>query len=301
TYSESVYTVTEYRNTSTTQIYRFDLTGGGLELAAAGEVPGYIDSQFSADERDGNLRIVTTRNDSGYKIYQDESYGFQNYKWEEDKSSSGLYVLDPELKVLGSVTGLAEEEYVYSVRFDGDIAYFCTFRSVDPLFTVDLSDPAAPKVLNALKISGFSEYLHRWDEGLLLGFGREADEDTGRAQCLKLVMFDTSDKTDVRPAHTLTLPDVDYSEVLYNHKAFFIVPEQNIIGFLGEDEYYIYSYDPDAGFRQLCRFDFEDSEWRVRGLYIGDWAYIVGSDSLKTVNMHTWSAPAALDISAEED
>ena len=301
TYSESVYTVTSYSNSSATQIFRFDLSGGGLELAAAGEVPGYIDSQFSADEKDGRLRIVTTRSDSSYKIYVDDTYNFHNYKWDEDVTSSGLYVLDAELNLVGSVTGLAEDEYVYSVRFDGDIAYFCTFRSVDPLFTVDLSDPTAPKVLNALKISGFSEYLHRWDDGLLLGFGREADEDSGRTKGLKLVMFDTSDKTDVKAVHTLNLPDVDYSEVLYNHKAFFIVPEKNIIGFLAEGVYYIYAYDAGSGFQQLCTFDFDDDySWRARGLYIGDWAYIVGTNSLKTVSMTTWSSPATLDISAED-
>ena len=187
------------------------------------------------------------------------------------------------------------------MRFDGDIAYFCTFRSVDPLFTVDLSNPAKPVVLNALKISGFSQYLHRWSDTLLLGFGQEADEETGRTKGLKLVMFDTSDKTDVKPAHTLNLSDVDYSEVLYNHKAFFIVPEKNIIGFLADGEYFIFSYDADTGFRQLCRFDFDDDyEWRARGLYIGDWAYIVGSEKLMTVDINTWAKPSALDISADE-
>ena len=298
--AESVYTVTEHLNYSTTEIYRFDLGGGGLILAASGSVPGYIESQFSADERDGYLRIVTTYDASSYTIYEDAVMGFVNYRWpdEQTPSSNGLYVLDGSLNVAGSLTGLAEREYVYSVRFDGDVAYFCTFRNVDPLFTVDLSDPENPTVLSALKISGFSEYLHGWTENRLFGFGYEADEDTGRTEGLKLVMFDTTDKTNVTAAHTYALRDVYYSEALYNHKAFFIDPAKNIIGFIGNDsEYFIFSYDGDAGFTELCRFSFDSYEYNVRGLWIGGTAYIVGQEEMMTVGMDTWRDPAGIRIS----
>ena len=295
-FTESVYKVTEYLNTASTEIFRFDLAGGGLTLAAGGKISGYIDSQFSADEKDGYLRIVTTRDESTYKIYEDETYGFKNYQWGGDSSSSGLYILDAGLNVVGKVENLAGDEYVYSVRFDGDIAYFCTYRTVDPLFAVDVSDPANPKVLSALKISGFSEYLHAWTDGKLFGFGYEADEETGRTDGLKLVMFDTTDKTDVKVENTYHL-DADYSEALYNHKAFFIDSAKNIIGFLGEDDYYIFSYDAAAGFKQLCHFTFDTWEYNVRGLRIGDWAYIVGSEELMVVDMNTWAAPTPVKIS----
>lgn len=296
---ESVYTVTDYKNTSSTSIVRFDLTGGGLALAATGTVPGYIDSQFSADEYGGYLRIVTTTNEYGYTIYEDETYGFRNYKSGESASSSGLYILDRDLNVTGSVTGLAKDEYVYSVRFDGTIAYFCTYRQVDPLFAVDVSDPANPKVLSALKISGFSEYLHAWTENKLFGFGYEADEETGRTEGLKLVMFDTTDKADVKVENTYHL-DADYSEALYNHKAFFIVPEKNLIGFLGEGDYYVFSYDEDGGFRELAHFSFDTWEWNVRGLYIGGWAYVVGNEQLMILDRNTWAAPTCVKIAVPE-
>lgn len=297
--AESVYTVTEHLNYSTTEIYRFDLSGG-LTLAANGSVPGYIESQFSADERDGYLRIVTTYDASAYTIYEDETMGFVNYRWPDEQamSSNGLYVLDGSLNVAGSLTGLAESEYVYSVRFDGDAAYFCTYRQVDPLFTVDLSDPANPTVLSALKITGFSEYLHGWTENRLFGFGYEADEETGRTDGLKLVMFDTSDKTGVTAAHTYALRDVYYSEALYNHKAFFIDPAKNIIGFIGNDsEYFVFSYDENAGFHELCRFSFDAYEYNVRGLWIGDTAYIVGQEEMMTVGMDTWTDITGIRIS----
>ena len=295
-YRESVYTVTEYAETSSTQLLRFDLSDGGLRLAAGGRVPGYIDNQFSADEYNGYFRIVTTRNDSRYKEYEDENYNFSNYQWEESPTTSGLYILDMNLKHVGHVDGLAENEFVYSVRFDGEIAYFCTFRSIDPLFAVDLSAPKAPKVLSALKISGFSEYLHRWDDGLLFGLGREADEKTGRAGGVKLVMFDTSDKTDVKAAHTLELPDVSASAALYDHRAIFIVPEQNYIGFMGEDTYYIYSYDAGEGFKLLWKHDFANWDWNVRGMYIGDYIYLVGQKELAGVRRSDWSGDFTLEL-----
>ena len=293
-YQESVYEVTEYRNGSNTEIFRFDLTDG-LVFAAAGKLPGYLDDQFSADEYDGRLRVVTTRSESVYRLYYDPSYDFYNYQWEDSEQSSGLYVLDLELNVVGSVTDLAPGERIYSARFDGEIAYFTTFRNVDPLFTVDLSDPTHPEVLSALKISGFSEYLHNWGAGRLFGFGREADEETGWAQELKLVMFDTEDKTDVGVAHTLAL-DLSYSEALYNHKAFLIDVSKNLIGFFAGCEYFIFSYDEQTGFTELCRVEMED-EWEVRGFYIGHWLYVVGSESIAVVDMENWEVAGYVEIS----
>ena len=295
-YTESVYSVKEYRSGGMTDIYRFDLSDG-LTLAASGSVPGYMDSQFSADEYQGHLRIVATRDESVYRVFTDETYGFSNYQWDESSSSTGLFILDENLDLTGSVTDLAEGERVYSARFDGPIAYFSTFRTVDPLFAADCSDPTGPVVLSALKISGFSEYLHPWADSRLFGFGREADEESGRADGLKLVMFDTSDKTDVTVKHTLNL-DATYSEALYDHKAFFISPEKNIIGFLGDDDYYIFSYDDEAGFTELSHFWFDVGAYRVRGLYIGSDAYIVSSDEMMVLDMNTWGAPEGINISA---
>ena len=297
-YTESVYTVTEYESGSVTEIYRFDLAEG-LSFAASGSIPGALDSQFSADVYEGNLRLVATRDSSFYRVFVDEAYDFRNYQWDENTSATGLYILDASLDVIGSVTDLAQGERVYSARFDGPIAYFTTFRTVDPLFAVDCSDPAAPQVLSALKISGFSEYLHPWTEGRLFGFGYEADEESGRTDGLKMVMFDTSDRTDVRALHTLRL-DENYSEALYNHRAFFISPEKNLIGFLAEQQYSVYAYDGDSGFRLLARFDMED-EYNVRGLYIGSDAYIVGMEQMAVLDMEAWGEPLRFPIAPPED
>lgn len=295
TRKESVYTVEEHTNGSETDIWRFSLTDG-LKLSASGTVPGYLESQFSADEYNGFLRLVTTRDDSVYTIYEDETYDFVNYKYADRVRTTGLYVLGSDLKVVGKVDDLAPDERVYSARFDGDIAYFCTFRNVDPLFAVDVSDPTAPKVLSALKISGFSEYLHPWSDGRLFGFGREADEETGWSEQLKLVMFDTTDKKNVTVKNTLLLEDCWYSEALYDHKAFFIDGAKNIIGFIGDQDYYIYSYDDAGGFRLMCTFAYDTWPGSVRGFWIGENAYIVGENVVQVLSLDGWNRLLTLEL-----
>lgn len=295
TYTESVYTVEEHRNASETEIIRFDIDD--LHIAATGKVPGYLDSQFSADEYQGYLRLVTTRNDRNYKIYRDETYDFWNYRWDDQKTTNGLYILDGSLQTVGKIEDLAPGERVYSARFDGPIAYFTTFRNVDPLFAADVSDPTAPKILSALKISGFSEYLHSWGENRLFGLGREADETDGWSEGLKLVMFDTTDKTNVTAKHTLVLDDFSYSEALYDHKAVFIDPARGYIGFPAEDEYLIYSYDDENGFRLMYEFG-SDYYWlgSARGFRIGEDAYIVGYNELIVISMTDWTWTMTLPL-----
>ena len=299
TYKESVYTVAQHVNASETEIWRFDCANG-LKLGASGKVPGYLESQFSADAYNGYLRLVTTRSDSAYRIYTDEAYEFTNYQWEERQQTTGLYILDGALSLVGKVDDLAPGERVYSARFDGDTAYFCTFRNVDPLFAVDCSDPTAPRVLSALKISGFSEYLHPWSAGRLFGFGREADEETGWSEQLKLVMFNTDDKTDVTAKHTLLVDDCWYSEALYDHKAFFIDGAKNIIGFVGDGDYYIYSYDDAEGFRLQCKFNFAIWPGSVRGFWIGENAYIVGEHVLHVLTLDGWEPLLTLRLDVGE-
>ena len=295
TYTESVYTVEEHVNASETEIIRFSIDD--LSVTATGKVPGYLDSQFSADEYQGNLRLVTTRNDSSYKIYRDETYDFWNYRWDERKTTNGLYILDADLQTVGKIEDLAPGERVYSARFDGPIAYFTTFRNVDPLFAADVSDPTAPKILSALKISGFSEYLHSWGENRLFGLGREADEEDGWSEGLKLVMFDTTNKTNVTAKHTLVLDDFSYSEALYDHKAVFIDPVRGYIGFPAEDEYLIYSYDDENGFRLMYEFG-SDYYWlgSARGFRIGEDAYIVGYNELIVISMTDWTWTMTLPL-----
>lgn len=69
--------------------------------------------------------------------------------------TNSLYVLNDKLEIIGSIHNLAKDETIYSARFMGDTGYFVTYRQVDPLFSVDLSDPKNPKILGELKIMDF--------------------------------------------------------------------------------------------------------------------------------------------------
>ena len=293
--TESVYTVTDYRSEMVTDIIRFSI-GGGLEVAANGTVPGGLDDQFSMDEYNGYLRLVTTASGYAYTVYRDEKMDFTNYKWQEEREqTNGLYILDSSLAVAGKVEDLAPGERIYAARFDGDTAYFCTFRQVDPLFAVDVSVPAAPVVLSALKISGFSDYLHPWDEGLLFGAGYEADEKTGRTDTLKLVMFDTSDKTDVT-AKSAKVTDLDWSAALGNHHAFLISRERNLIAFPADEQYVIFGYDPARGFYEQAAVDLDGWSWESRGLYIGDMLYVAGSDAIYVISLDGFDLLKTVDL-----
>jgi uncharacterized secreted protein with C-terminal beta-propeller domain len=285
-YADSVYTVVDYTSTNVTDITRFDLTGGGLKLAASGTVPGSLYGQFALDEFSGSLRVVTTTYSQSWSEYTDKAKGFVNYVWKDPVSANALYVLNGELRTIGSIENLAPGEQVQSVRFDGAIGYVVTFRQVDPLFTVDLTDPTKPAVLSALKIPGFSQYLHVWSDGRLFGLGMDADAETGRTDGMKLTMFDTSNPLDVTVKNSLKL-NTGWSNALYNHKAILISADKNIIAFPADSGYDIYGYTDEHGFRKLASISSLNWSGDSRGLYIGDFAYIVDASVISVLDMNT--------------
>lgn len=283
-YTESVYDVERYVSGYRTEILKLDLTDS-MTVVALGTVNGQPINRFALDEHADTLRIVTTYRQSERTVYTDEAMGFSNTRYESIPKTSGLYVFDSDLELLGELSGLAEDERVYSVRFSGDVGYFVTFRQVDPLFAVDLSDPGAPKLMSSLKIPGFSEYLHPYSDGLLFGLGMDANEDTGRTFGMKLSMFDVSDPYDVAEKDKLSL-DFSYSEALGDPRAILISAEHELIGFPIDGGYVIYGYG-DGGFFERSRVESDDMKWSgdSRGLYVGEYIYIVTSDCLLVMNM----------------
>ena len=171
--------------TITTEIERFAIAEDGtVDLSATGGVPGVLNNSFSLDEHQGLLRIAT-----------------ENSWWSLSPEDDGtnIYVLqqaDAELETIGGVTGLAPGEQIYAVRFAGDRGYVVTFRRVDPLFVVDLSEPTAPEVMGQLKVPGYSQYLHIIDDNHIIGVGRDAEEETGLYQGLIVSLFNVSDPAD---------------------------------------------------------------------------------------------------------
>ncbi|MDR0347669.1 MAG: beta-propeller domain-containing protein, partial [Coriobacteriales bacterium] len=246
-FTESVYTIVEYTNKYVTQIVRIGIGDGRLDVGAQCVIDGTLLNQFSLDEYEGNLRLALTVEDHSYRVLRDPSQGVEVYQPSgENISTNAIYVLDSSLAPLGSITGLAATERIYSVRFAGPVGYMVTFRQTDPLFALDLSNPKAPKVTSELKIPGFSTYLHPFASGRLLGLGYDAED--GRSTWMKLSMFDISNPFDVSELST----EIVYthgSEALYNHRAVLIDAERNIIGFPGRERtnnnlcYFVYGYD----------------------------------------------------------
>lgn len=294
-YADGVYTVTEYTSGEVTELVRLDITSGVPVIAATATVEGYLNNQFSMDEYSGHLRMVVTVNMNRWKLYYDPQHDFTNYEWEDEGmvASNSLFVLDGGLNIVGKIEELAENETIQSARFQGEIGYFVTFRRTDPLFAVDLSDPANPTILSALKIPGFSEYLHIFGEGRLLGIGMSADEDTGMTSGMKLSMFNTENPKDVTEKHVLPL-DVGYSTALDNHKAILISAEKDVIAFPTGMGYQVYGYSDESGFYLRAEIGTGDMGYDARGLYIGDTAYIVGSSAIYVLDLAGFSLAATV-------
>ncbi|MDI6721862.1 MAG: beta-propeller domain-containing protein, partial [Candidatus Aenigmarchaeota archaeon] len=193
-----------------TVIHKISVSGNRIEYKATGAVPGRVLNQFSMDEHEGNFRIATTTS-SG-------------------QSLNHVYVMDQDLKVVGKIEDLAMTERIYSARFMGDKAYLVTFHRTDPLFVIDLSDSAKPRVAGELKIPGFSEYLHPFDETHLIGLGREADENGRQTGQIKLSIFDVTDISNPKEMHKYLIGDnYAYSEALNDHKAFLFSKGKNLL------------------------------------------------------------------------
>ena len=128
--------------------------------------------------------------------------------------------------MIGSVGGLGKTEQIRAVRFLGDTGYVVTFRQTDPLYVIDLTDPANPVLDGELKIPGYSAYLHPVGDGLLLGVGQDAT-DSGQTLGTQLSLFDVSDPTNPQQIDTLAIGGS--SEVEWDHKAFLYWPEDGTI------------------------------------------------------------------------
>jgi hypothetical protein len=192
----------------TTQIHAFDIGDpSATRYLASGEVPGVLLDQWAMSEHDGVLRVASTVGDR---------------RWSGGEDSSSLVTtLDRDgdrLVEIGQVADLGPTERIFAVRFIGEVGYVVTFRQIDPLYVLDLRDPAAPVVTGELKIPGYSAYLHPVGEGLLVGVGQDADEDTGRPLGTQVSLFDVIDPEDPRRIDTLLVED-SHSDVEHDHRA----------------------------------------------------------------------------------
>lgn len=212
-------------STVSTRVYRFSLKDKQINYSGSGTVPGRVLNQFSMDEYDNYFRIATTS------------------EWYDRKSGTGssnnMYVLDNDLKIKGKIENIAPGEQIYSARFMGKRAYMVTFRTVDPLFVIDLSNPAQPTILGKLKIPGYSNYLHPYDENHIIGIGKDTVEMKGYGDQpqayylgIKVALFDVTDYNNPVEMDKVIIGDRGTeSEVLQNHRALLFSREKNLLAF----------------------------------------------------------------------
>jgi len=267
-----------------TIVHRVEIGGGNIEYKSQGTVPGTVLNQFSMDEFNDNFRIATT---SG--------------QWRSIQSNN-LYVLDMDMNTVGKLEDMAKGERIYSVRFLGEKAYMVTFRQIDPLFVIDLSNPASPAVLGFLKIPGVSDYLHPYDETHVIGVGRDATEE-GRITGMKLSLFDVSDvENPTEVSKYIIGKRGTSSEALYDHKAFLFSREKNLL-VIPVSEYgsnwsdyrqgaYVFSLDLTNGFvlkgtithsETSNEYDYQSTI--RRSLYMDDVLYTISQRMLKANNL----------------
>jgi inhibitor of cysteine peptidase len=205
-----------------TAIHRISIDKNSITFEATGQVPGSVLNQFSMDEHNSYFRIATTSRNN-----------FRTFK-EEPATKNNVYVLDMNLTVVGELEDLAPGESMYSVRFIGNRGYVVTFRKVDPLFVIDLTEPSAPKVLGQLKVTGYSDYLHPYDENHLIGIGKETeaseDGDFAWYQGVKISLFDVSNVSNPVEVAKYEIGDRGTdSPVLYDHKALLFDKKRNLL------------------------------------------------------------------------
>lgn len=286
----------EDSDVSRTLIRKISYTDGKLVGVAQTKIKGMLNDSFSIDEYEGNLRLVTTideiySNDDIMPLNETadktEKAVAENVK-DAVPGTNSLYVLNDKLEIIGSIHNLAKDETIYSARFMGDTGYFVTYRQVDPLFSVDLSDPENPKILGELKIPGFSEYLHPYGDGKLLGIGMDVSKDGFTTEGVKLSMFNVTDPSNVTEENKYTIEESYGTDVGYNYKGVFVDVQKNLFGFVTYHDgvtYQLYTYDEAEGFKEVMSRQLSGYEGS-RGLYIGDVFYLVSGNMIESYSMN---------------
>lgn len=211
------------RDHENTVIHRIAFYDGAILPVVSGSIPGRVLNQFSMDEYNEHFRIATTTSYLARSI-------------SEATSSNHIYVLDMALNVTGRLEDIAPGERIYSARFMGDRCYLVTFRKIDPLFVVDLKNPENPRILGRLKIPGYSDYLHPYDDTHIIGIGKEtvpADEgDFSWYQGIKIALFDVSDPENPKDISKIVIGDRGSdSPILRDHHALLFSKERSLLAF----------------------------------------------------------------------
>jgi len=249
------------------------IAAADLKITANGEVPGRLLNQFSLDEYENHLRAAVT-------IGENSWWGFGGAR----QTANDIYVLDDQLKTVGSIKDLGKEERIYSARFLGDRGYLVTFKQVDPFFVLDLSDPKNPQMKGELKIPGYSSYLHPIAKNRILGVG----QDNGK---VKLSLFDIADPAAPKEIAKYAL-DEYWTEAATNHHAFTQDEKFQAFFLPGGQGGYVFSYKDDK--LELVKAVAEASA--KRALYINDNLYVLTDNKIIVLNEASWEKEAEVAL-----
>ena len=281
-----------------TVIHKIAIDEEKIKYVAKGSVPGTLLNQFSMDENDDRLRVATTTE--------------THIQHKGTVRSNAVYVLDENLDIVGGLDQIAPDESIFSARFIDDRLYMVTFQQIDPFFVIDLSTDT-PEILGELKIPGFSNYLHPYDEQHIIGVGRDTEVVGGNAVRqlgVKIALFNVADVSNPVVADDVIIGDRStHSEALHNHKAFFFDKARGVLSIpiTGDADnldgassprtiatehgrwggFYVFDLDGKSGFDLKGTVTHSDGNSRhykmdsARTFYIGDVLYTVSERYLK--------------------
>lgn len=313
TSADNIYTTVGWEDTDITRI---SVSGGNIEPCASATVEGRIKDQFSMSEYDGYFRIATTINK-----WTDNSNFFTDMLGIDTDSEhiqdNRVYVLDMDLNQVGYIGGFGENESIKSVNFSGNMGYVVTYRQTDPLFAIDLSNPAEPFITDEFKILGYSTYMQNWTDGLLLGFGVDADEN-GVQTGIKVVMFDNSDPYNLQEVGLFSVNSTDNIYVgsigTWDRKSLLIAPEKNLIGIpltewnddtMSDTSRYMFmSYEngefvPKGDISKVIDYIYNKTDkfyYYDRAIYIGNYVYVVSADKFVSTDIETITVTDEVDF-----
>lgn len=246
----------------TTQLHGFDITDrSATAYLASGSVDGWLLGRWALSAENGYLRVATTRDGVPGEAGETGS----------DSAVTVLAEDGADLTVVGSVAGLGRGEQIRAVRWFGDLATVVTFRQTDPLYTVDLSDPAAPRVLGELKVTGYSGYLHPLGDGLLLGIGQEASE-SGQVSGAKIATFDLTDLASPSTVDSVVQRDA-WADAEWESRAFSYLPDRRLaitpIGTPRGSALWSVAVGTDGSVRTAAQWLVPRQGWLVRAVPVG--------------------------------
>ena len=324
---------------TTTAIHKFAFDNdGAAQYTASGYVPGRLLNQFSLGEYEGYLRVATHVSTADFFGLFSDNVAVSTAEASDGTEAASAQAIDPPtdynavyvlsevgdtLAVQGSVENIAPDENLYSARFIGERGFLVTFERIDPLFTLDLSDPTKPTVKGELEVPGYSDYIHPWGENLLIGVGRATIESSWGgliAAGVQLSLFDISDLENPTLIDQITMGGYgSWTQVAQTHKAFTLMADDGLLAIPAQltdedtaeyvweeapfDGIVCLQLDADTGFTQLGRLDaveaqtpsyfFFDGGWR-RPAFIGDSLYAVTADGVATAPVNDITAATTL-------